>query len=201
MESINLVEKSSTGIYNLNMASGNVQIPSGLPIGTKLTYRKISSLAGAITISTQGSEKITSSSLSSISLASDGDYWNIEKISDTRWDLLDGRETGTNVNGSYSRNANGLQICENRKSSIVSAAYTTGSIYVTAMSLGTFAKPFISVPRLIKSLDDTTIPYLIIGTEIVPHTELLAGNLSLNRATTFSNVSVTVSYIAEGRWY
>ena len=91
---------------NFTSATGTVTIPSGLPIGTKKLIRKLNATQGAVTITCTG-ETFTSSALSSITLNSDGDFWLVEKVNATRWDLIDGKESGSNADGKYNKNANG----------------------------------------------------------------------------------------------
>lgn len=100
--------KFSEETINFTSATGSVTIPSGLPIGTKKLIRKVNSTQGAVTISCAG-ETFTPSALSYIVLNSDGDFWLVEKINNTRWDLVDGKESGININGSYIRFKDGTQ--------------------------------------------------------------------------------------------
>ena len=103
-----LTELDRTKIETINFtsASGTVTIPSGLPIGTKKLIRKLNATQGTVIINCTG-ETFTSSSLSSITLNSDGDFWLVEKVNATRWDLVDGKESGSNANGNYLKKFSG----------------------------------------------------------------------------------------------
>jgi len=85
IETINFTGVSGTG------ASG-VVIASGLPVGTKKLIRKINTTQGIVEISCNG-ETFTPSALSNIRLNKNGDFFLIEKVTSTRWDLVDGKET------------------------------------------------------------------------------------------------------------
>lgn len=113
-----------TDVINYTSATGSVLIPSGLPIGTKKLIRKLNATQGTVTITCTG-ETFTPSGLSSITLNSDGDFWLVEKVSNTRWDLVDGKESGSNANGEYLRLYNGAQKC-----TCMPADETTASIPV-----------------------------------------------------------------------
>ena len=95
-----------TDVINYTSATGSVLIPSGLPVGTKKLIRKLNSSQGTVTITCTG-ETFTPSALASITLNSDGDFWLVEKVTATRWDLVDGKESGSNANGRYYKYSNG----------------------------------------------------------------------------------------------
>ena len=94
-------------VTNFDSATGTVIIPSGLEIGTRRLIRKIHPTQGTVTINCTG-ETFTRAGLTSVTLNADGDYWLIEKAAATRWELLDGRNTGENANGYYYQAANGV---------------------------------------------------------------------------------------------
>ena len=75
VSNLNFLEET----INFTSATGTVTIPSGLPIGTKKLIRKLNATQGTVTLTCTG-ETFTKSSLSSITLNSDGDYWLIEKV-------------------------------------------------------------------------------------------------------------------------
>lgn len=100
------LERTKIETINFTSATGSVVIPSGLPIGTKKLVRKINATQGTVTISCTG-ETFTPSLLSSLTLNANGDFWLLEKVTSTRWDLIDGVESGGNANGRYKKNANG----------------------------------------------------------------------------------------------
>lgn len=112
-------------------ATGSYNIPIGLQIGTVLSYRKINATQGPVSINAQGSEKITPALLTTVTLNSDGDFWILKKVSDSRWDLISGKETGSNSNGTYEKLYNGscTQKVKPRGFSGNGVAYITG-LYV-----------------------------------------------------------------------
>ena len=129
---------------NFTSATGTVTIPSGLPIGTKKLIRKLNATQGIVTINCSG-ETFTASAISSVKLNSDGDFWLLEKVGATRWDLLDGKESGNNADGSW--------ICYHTGDINFSIFYfSTLSMtpYITGLYVG---KTIIDLPRncLIKS--------------------------------------------------
>ena len=94
-------------VTNFDSATGTVTIPSGLAIGTRRLIRKIHPTQGTVTINCTG-ETFTRAGLASVALNADGDYWLLEKVTATRWELIDGHETGENSAGYYYRAANGV---------------------------------------------------------------------------------------------
>ena len=102
----NFVPTSLLTSINYTSASGSVLIPSGLPVGTKKLIRKLNSSQGTVTVTCTG-ETFTSSNLASVTLNSDGDFWLVEKVNATRWDLVDGKESGSNANGKWYKLYNG----------------------------------------------------------------------------------------------
>ncbi len=126
---------------NFTGATGTVSIPSGLPIGTKKLIRKLNATQGTVTITCIG-EKFTPSNLSSVTLNADGDFWLVEKVNATRWDLVDGKESGSNGNGNYLKKFSGEAM-----------AWMYGSAGVTT---GTWNFPitFKSLPKSTSSILD-----------------------------------------------
>ena len=93
-------------VTNFDSATGTVIIPSGLEIGTRRLIRKIHPTQGTVTIECTG-ETFTRAGLASVELNADGDYWLLEKVTATRWELVDGWNTGENANGRWIKRANG----------------------------------------------------------------------------------------------
>lgn len=77
-------------VVNVNAGTATITIPELLPIGTRKLIRKISSTAGTITISRSGSDVFTKDSLTSVTIAKEGDFYILEKISATQWDVTGG---------------------------------------------------------------------------------------------------------------
>lgn len=80
-----------------NITDNNIttfKVPKDKPIGYRVLVRKAHVGAATITISAENtSEKFTYALLTSLTLTSDGDYWELEKVTDTRWDLVGGKES------------------------------------------------------------------------------------------------------------
>ena len=84
------------------------KVPKNKPVGYRVLVRKAHSGANLVTITTEDTaEKFTYALLASLTLTSDGDYWELEKVTDTRWDLIAGQEKGTNDNGNWIKKFNG----------------------------------------------------------------------------------------------
>jgi len=98
-------------VVNVNAGAATITMPSGLPVGTMKKIRKISNSPGTISIERSGSEVFTRASLTSVTLTSDGDFWTFEKVSSTRWELVDGVESGSDANGEYKKTFDGVQVC------------------------------------------------------------------------------------------
>ena len=99
-------------ITNFDAATGTVTIPSGLAVGTRRLIRKIHPTQGTVTIECED-ETFTRAGLASVELNADGDYWLLEKVTATRWELVDGWNTGENANGRWVRRANGDVVIRN----------------------------------------------------------------------------------------
>ena len=96
---------------NVDAQTATITLPDGESVGTQRLIRKVNPNQGAITIDSAGSETFTRAGLSDVALNADGDYWLLEKVTTSRWDLLEGFETGSNSNGDYFRYADGTQRC------------------------------------------------------------------------------------------
>lgn len=94
-------------VINVNADTATITIPEGLDVGKRLLIRKIHETQGAVTLARSGSEVFTRAELEDVSLNADGDFWLIEKVSATRWDLVDGCQTGTNASGKWVALPNG----------------------------------------------------------------------------------------------
>lgn len=106
-----------------------VNIPTGLPVGHEFTVRKVNATQGTVSINAQGSEKITPALLTTVTLNADGDFWLLEKVSATRWDLVDGCESGSNANGRYYKYANGNAEIQ-RDTSFLSAPASSSADFI-----------------------------------------------------------------------
>lgn len=168
---------------NADMASGTVTIEAGLEIGTRFKVRKVNSGAGTITIARSGSETITKSALASVTLTSDGDFWELEKVSATRWDLVDGVESGPGYI-KYPSN-----ILEQTGLALLSAAAGPNTLTFSVA----FADPNYRVVMSAQSY----------GAEYFRHYEFTSGR-TLSYTTVYKEETANAHYVywnATGRWY
>ena len=194
---------SEDDTINCLFTSGDVALNSNLfNIGKRLLIRKINETAGTININiTNGT--VTASALASLKLQETSNYWLIEKVSTTRWELLDGYESYTS-GGAYVRKK------------------ADSSMLISYSSLG---MSFINSARY--SVDDLLFPESFKDTNIVKHfsispteIELLgytkvgqygirilavtgANNIAIySPSATCTNVGpITVSVDFLGRWF
>ena len=96
---------------NVDAATATITLPDGVPEGGRILVRKINSTQGTVSIASSGSDTITRAGLTSVSLNADGDNWLLEKVSATRWELVDGVESGENSDGTFYRYHDGNQSC------------------------------------------------------------------------------------------
>lgn len=183
-------------LVTVNSMTGTYTIPDSLSVGTIYEIRMLDAICGTVLIDINGtSEKFTKSLLNTISVTSDGDYWTLKKISSTRWDILEGRESCSGINGWFTREANGKQYCEK---------FDTTPLAMTANGYGsypwTFSKPFKYDINLISATGSPSITGDYFGH--VFNSSPMLGSISVvfkNGATAQS-----ISFIrlkAEGEWY
>lgn len=189
--------KFSEETINFTSATGTVTISSGLPIGTKRLIRKINSTQGTVTISCTG-ETFTASALSSITLNSNGDFWLLEKISSSRWDIIDGRETGTNSVYSYEKYPSGRMIVK------LIYEFVSGTAITTGLSSGWYRSSQVS--RSIPTFKNTN--YLVIQSQSrianSSYTAKLVNSIDLlvtNPGSTTASEAIQTSTILDGEWY
>jgi len=188
---------SRMATLNVNSATATITIPEGYSIGQRLLIRKIHATQGAVKIVRSGSEVFTRASLTSVELNANGDYWLLEKVTDTRWELLEGRETGSNADGEYSCIADGTQECWFYGNKSISASYAYGSLYQSYHTWN-FAKGFVATPAGVHgqgqwssgaswtTLAETTSTQIVI--RVIDIVSRSAGTYK-------------VSFYAKGRWY
>lgn len=182
---------------NLTHPTDPYAITPGLPIGSKKLIRKVNASQGVIVISCAG-ETFTRAGLASISLNNDGDFWLIEKVTATRWDLIDGMETGSNVYGDWWCHANGRITLRGGTTD----AFSMGS-YVSGLYVGHIVK---LLPRAVKEGNRTTVKlgYVVdqlrVGFatgRIINSTEIQIGYWSASSSVTQTNIQ----WEADALWY
>lgn len=189
-----------TETVNLIEATGTYKIPSGLPIKTKKLIRKIHSDEAPYTIVCEG-ETFTRSALASISLNSDGDFWLVEKVSKTRWELVDGRETGTNNNGNYRRYADGLQRCM-LKTNVTNQAISTvyGVLFVGSRDW-VYPKAFSTMEGVVVTVGVAKWYNQASWGSCLAATENRATLYFYDVTTRVTGQTFSLSVSAEGKWY
>lgn len=198
MKDIVFSDLSIDSVFNINSATGTLYLPTNQPIKTRLLYRKINATQGNITINAQGSEKITSALLSSVTLNADGDFWLLEKVSDTRWDLIAGYERGSNSDGTYARYHNGKQECNMNYTGALTMTQKITGIYTATLNK-TFPKAFSSSKITLEkgSLIDsasTGLSLVVIGSSVSVVNLVYIGFVS-------SITGTSIDMLVTGWWY
>ena len=188
-----------TLIANLETATGSFDLPGSTPVGGRVLVRKLNATQGIININAPAGETITRAGLSSVQLNSDGDYWLLEKVSLTRWELVDGFETGANSGGEYIRYSNGKQECSGIGTVIGSGVNAVmGSVFTSDSILWNFPKVFVNIP-IINSRESGGIGSCWSGLG-QQGTSVAATSLQLFRATS-ATAPYSYDVFASGRWY
>lgn len=121
-------------VINFTSATGSVSLNSlDLAIGDRALVRKLNTAQGTVTITCTG-HTFTRAALASVTLNSDGDFWLIEKVTATRFDLVDGYETGENASGNWRWLASGH--VEMFGKTIVNQTFTPGQSEGANSSVG-----------------------------------------------------------------
>jgi hypothetical protein len=185
----------------VDATTATITIPDGVPVGGEVLVKKIASTQGTITIARTGSDVFTRASLTSVTLNADGDFWLMQKVSATRWDLIDGVESGesshTPTRGVYLRSANGVQVCTLLNASIVDYPEGSGA----GAFLWTYPVSFIDTDIIVLTSSTQT---LLGGPRIV--TTITPVSTSEIRGTRYvadsgAATSGPFSVEATGRWY
>lgn len=196
------LERTKIETINYTSATGTVTIPSGLPVGSKKLIRKINSTQGTVTINCTG-ETFTPSNLSSVTLNSDGDFWLIEKVSNTRWDLVDGMEYVSTSASYTSRSFDGTQVIKCIRQFEVVPASTFKTVSVV------FERPFINTTYTPQWCVRTNVP----GSNQSEVSKFLNNGcwVSLVSTTSFGyetyayvsvvNLPVQIDIVVTGKWY
>mgnify|MGYP006421196653 CR=1 FL=1 len=182
---------------NVNSQTATVTIPDGEAIGTRRLIRKVNPNQGTITINSEVSETFTRAGLSSVALNADGDYWLLEKVTSSRWDLIDGFETGENSNGDYFRYADGVQECRDRKTFTIPSGNNINIPF-------TYAKAFLTKPAVSLLWQGSSPGSPAVFYSIDNQTNSSGnGNAQTLDFSSFSGVGTDreLAIIAKGRWY
>lgn len=185
-------------VVNFTSATGTVTIPDGLAIGTVYEVRKVNATQGAVNVNFSGLESITPASLTTITLNADGDFWRFRKTTATRWDLLDGHQTGSNSDGEWTLSANGNQICR-----VVETDNFTGSavagIYAAIIPDHSWPRSFISNPTTSIDCWNTTFTQYFWGGNTGATTSVYRGRVYSTGP--ISAVDIIYAVTGHGRWY
>ena len=187
---------------NIDSATGTVTIPSGLEIGTRRLIRKIHPTQGTVTINCTG-ETFTRAGLSSVELNADGDYWLLEKVTTTRWELVDGWNTGENANGRWVRAANGVQRCINLTAGSTTCNISIGNIFRSVPVQWNFPIAFhtLGTYQFNVSSGASTISAGVARWDNIQSYSNTFARYSLFSALSSAGTTVGVTGQATGRWY
>ncbi len=165
-------------------------IPPNLPIGTKRTVRKTFDTNEVITLNVMEDEFIVDATRKSLTLNSTGDFWVLEKITDTRWDVIDGRETGNK----FVRNADGTLVCFDESENLTTSDTPLDAVYSVDKAF-TYPKAFKTKPVVIPSGYGTSeMAFASVRTIDVNGCTIIGASFN-------DLVELKVSYKAIGRWY
>lgn len=187
-----------TSLVIVNAATATITLPSDAPVGGRVHVKKIHATQGAIIIARAGTDTITRAGLTSVDLNADGDHWLLQKVSATRWELVGGTNTGTNVNGEWTKYANGDLVCTYMTSSTVSSAYnnvfgsTAGAMYRTTTAWA-FPMTYISTPKVMPSA-------ATYGT-VVELGALTTTGVNAYPYTATNGSTIVLYFTATGRWF
>lgn len=161
---LSLVSNRTPNVTNItDNAVTTFVIPKDKQIGYRIKVRKAHAGTAVITISCEtATEKFTPSLFSSLTLTSDGDYWELEKVTATRWDLVEGYEKGSNTNGKYTKYHHGLIVSKRNLPKVTTSA--DGSFNLT-MPIQPLSGANVHMRTIVKSHTDNVVPgnNIIIG--------------------------------------
>lgn len=161
---LSLVSNRTPNVTNItDNAVTTFVIPKDKQIGYRIKVRKAHAGTAVITISCEtATEKFTPSLFSSLTLTSDGDYWELEKVTATRWDLVEGYEKGSNTNGKYTKYHHGLIVSKRNLPKVTTSA--DGSFNLT-MPIQPLSGANVHMRTIVKSHTDNGVPgnNIIIG--------------------------------------
>jgi hypothetical protein len=188
---------------NVTAATADITIPSGLPIGTRKTIRKLNATTtSSVNILRSGSEVFTSASLTSVPIFGDGAFWIIEKVTSTRWELVGGNDTATNSDGTFERWFSGSQTCSKLFDLIAHPITTSsGNIFINSSTpIGNHAQTFANIPvQNITLRASGTAPNIWLNRNNAV-SETSSGSFNCSSATS-RTVDLTIAVQTIGRWY
>ena len=170
---------------NVTAATANITIPAGLAIGTRKTIRKIhATTSSSVNVLRSGSEVFTSASLSTMPIYQNGDQLILEKVTETRWEIVGGGviiESGSNENGSYIKYSDGTMV---QRVEHIKLEYNNSSSLAKDI---TYPKPFYAEPTITIVLDATA--YFTSG-DVIAGYQILA-TAQVNRTSTDGAITVS----------
>jgi hypothetical protein len=186
---------------NVTAATADITIPSGLPIGTRKTIRKLhATTTSSVNILRSGSEVFTSASLTSVPIFGDGAFWVIEKVTSTRWELVGGFDSGSDLSGRWERRPSGEQSC--RHNPVVTthnAVIPYGTVFAATYVTWNYPKSYPVVPAVSTNIESGVQG---IWSQARAVTTTGCSVLVLDGIARLANgVPGTAHLLAEGRWY
>jgi hypothetical protein len=174
---------------NVTAATADITIPSGLPIGTRKTIRKLhATTTSSVNLLRSGSEVFTSASLTTVPIFGNGSFWIIEKVTSTRWDLVGGSDYVSDSNGHW---------CAKITGDIKQYGTLAGSTNITRVV--TFPKPFANTNySAVCTGHETGANYF---TWNPPAAGKLVASIEGRWGGSPATTNNTVSWAAYGRWY
>ncbi len=198
-----------TKTINVDASAGTVNktVKSGCRIGTKFLYRKTDNTTNKVTVNLPAGESITIDNLTSITLSTEMDFWEIEKVSDTKWVLISGHES-VYVTGRYYRRLYDGRLVQGFFANFgtLGSTYTNGSLYsfndnqFSFSFLVSFKDIYYSISKKFFNSPQTNIIDIVRGTSTEQTTSATSGWIIV----VLNNVRITSGrYLVEfeGRWY
>jgi hypothetical protein len=188
---------------NVTAATADITIPSGLPIGTRKTIRKLhATTTSSVNILRSGTDVFTSASLTTVPIFGNGSFWIIEKVSNTRWDLVGGSDYRETSGNTCLKNFNGVMQQTGSRSQTSNASganlfgTTSGATYfrtATQSFIQSFINTNYSLVGTIKS--NAVAWYVSFGALTV------SGFNGVTSSGTDIAGAVEYTFDAVGRWY
>ena len=193
---------SLTKSINVDATAGAVvkTVPSNCGVGTRLLYRKIDASANGVTINMPSGETITRANLAAVTLTSQDDEWELEKVTNTRWILKSGSESGYNTTQKWKRYYTGHQEITGTNTITTVASQTAyNAVYVSLV------KPFVDATYTVSMIQsathgDMTYGNVQYGLAIIRSASDFSYSMRMS-GSPIAGISVVAAIFITGRWY